>query len=250
MKTLLIASLILTDLAQAKPISVHAVDVSPGEETLILLSNGRVLRENTATPSLVPGDKYTAASGDIPLRGLDPGYEYEPTVLESLSRAEDLFREMRYNPRESQCFNRAMVWNFEWFRNHQVNSMKTWLFFTTKYIREFKFDWWFHVAPSVKVQEGERVRDRVLDRKYARGPLLTKNWTDIFIRNHTPCRVIKTYSDYANYPESAYCYVMRTSMYDYQPLDLELLDAYDIPRHNFFEPDLRAAYKDAMDENL
>lgn len=70
--------------------------------------------------------------------------EYTPTTIKTLSLARRYFAESRYNPKESQCFNRAMIWTYEWWKNHEIRSNKIFLFFTRSYIRKFNFEWWFH----------------------------------------------------------------------------------------------------------
>jgi hypothetical protein len=167
-----------------------------------------------------------------------------------MNLARQYFQEARYKSKESQCFNRAHVWSYEWFTKHQLLSNKTWIFFTRKYIRKFAFEWWFHVAPSVVVMENERPMHKVMDIKYGRQPLDLKRWTDIFMRNDAVCPIVKTYSDFANYPETGWCYTMRTSMFYYQPFDVEVLETWGTTKANWYEPEIKQAFKDALDEEL
>lgn len=89
---------------------------------------------------------------------------YTPTIIESVEVAKGYFRESRYVSKDSQCYNRAHIWSYEWFLKHNVNSNKTWIFFTRRYIRKFKFEWWFHVAPSVAVRESDGViREKLME---------------------------------------------------------------------------------------
>jgi hypothetical protein len=171
-----------------------------------------------------------------------------PSILAGLEEAQKIFQEASYKKKESQCYNRAHVWSYEWFKHHEIYSQKTWLFFTRKYIRKFKFDWWFHVAPSVVVNENEIPRHRIMDVKYSKGPIESKRWTDIFMRNKASCPLIKTYSEYANYPESGWCFLMRTSMFYYQPFDMEMLETWGTKRINWYGPELRQAFDDALEE--
>ncbi len=175
---------------------------------------------------------------------------YPPTIIPDMNLARQYFQEARYKSKESQCFNRAHVWSYEWFTKHQLLSNKTWIFFTRKYIRKFAFEWWFHVAPSVVVVENERPMHKVMDIKYGRQPLDLKRWTDIFMRNDAVCPMVKTYSDYANYPETGWCYTMRTSMFYYQPFDVEVLETWGTTKANWYEPEIKQAFKDALDEEL
>lgn len=176
---------------------------------------------------------------------------YTPSVIPGMDVAKEFFREARYLNKESQCYNRAHVWSYEWFLNQNINSNKTWVFFTRRYIRKFKFEWWFHVSPSVAVLEVDGiVREKIMDVKYARGPIPLKQWTDIFMRDDAHCPQVKTYSDYANYPESGSCYTMRTSMFYYQPFDIETKETWGTVKANWFESEIKQAYLEAFDEEI
>jgi hypothetical protein len=195
------------------------------------------------TVELLPSKEITIKS-----RGLMSDEMYEPTVVENMTLARNYFSQARYKEKESQCFNRATVWSYEWFAKNNIYSNKTWLFFSRKFIQKYKFDWWFHVAPSIKVLEEDRVKHKVMDIKYARGPLDLKKWTDIFIRNKASCPVVENYSDYANYPESSWCFVMRTSMFYYQPIDIEMRELSGALKGNWYPEELTEAYLEALDE--
>jgi hypothetical protein len=176
--------------------------------------------------------------------------EYTPTVLENLELAKTYFHESHYVNKESQCYNRAHIWSYEWFLKHHINSNKTWLFFTRRYIRKFKFNWWFHVSPSVAVQDGGVVREKIMDVKYARGPLSLKQWTDIFLQDDANCPVVKTYSEYANFPESGSCFTMRSSMFYYQPFDIESKETWGTQKSNWYDDEIKAAYLEAFDQEI
>lgn len=176
---------------------------------------------------------------------------YQPSILKSFEDAKSLFRDARANPRqESQCFNRAHVWTYDWRINKNLYTSKIWLFFTRQYIRKYKFDWWFHVAPLVHVVQDGSVKERILDMKYAKGPLKLKTWTDIFMRDNAHCRVVNKYTDQADYPESGSCFVMKSSMYYYQPLDLELLEITGEERTRWIKDEVKQAYLDAFEVTL
>ena len=177
--------------------------------------------------------------------------DYLPTVVDSVELAKTYFRESRYVAKDSQCYNRAHIWSYEWFLKHNVNSNKTWIFFTRRYIRKFKFEWWFHVAPSVAVRESDgTVSEKLMDVKYARGPINLKQWTDIFMRDDANCPMVKTYSDYANYPESGSCFTMRSSMFYYQPFDIESKETWGTSKSNWYDTEIKAAYQEAFNEEL
>lgn len=182
---------------------------------------------------------------------LDEEVPYQPSILKNLDQARSFFYEARTNAREeSQCFNRAHVWAYEWRIKHNLYSSKAWIFFTRKFIRKYKFEWWFHVAPIVHVIVNNEVKERVMDIKYARGPLNLKQWTDIFLRDKAHCPVVKKYTDHANYPESGSCFLMKSNMYYYQPVDLEQKEISGVEKIRWIESEVRHAFKDAFDATL
>ncbi len=172
---------------------------------------------------------------------------YAPTIIENIDLALNYFHEAKYVEKESQCYNRAHIWAYEWFTKYSIYSMKTWIFFTRRYIRKYKFDWWFHVSPSVRLIHNGMQKDMVMDVKYARGPLDLKNWTNIFMRDDAACPVVEKYSDQANYPEWGSCFVMKSSMYYYQPSDLEALENFNLERTTWIPSEVVEAYREAFD---
>ena len=244
----------------------------PQEELLILLKSGHVTRLKSHDPKLIDSlkialkkkswlkfqlnerselDHFELVQEKVfkPLNFDSPDEEiYEPTVIENMDLARKYFQEARYKEKESQCYNRAQIWTYEWFAKNLIYSNKTWLFFTRKYIRKYKFDWWFHVSPSVKVIEDGVLREKIMDAKYARGPLDLKNWTDIFLKNNANCPLVGTYSDYANYPETGWCFTMRSSMFYYQPFDLEMKETWGSLKSNWIPEEIKQAYLEAFDE--
>jgi hypothetical protein len=175
---------------------------------------------------------------------------YTPTTIKNLSLARRYHAEARYNPKESQCFNRAMVWSYEWWKNHEIRSNKIFIFFTRSYIRKFNFEWWFHVAPYVHVLKEGKVVERVMDIKYTSGPLQIPSWTNIFMKNNASCPVISKYSDYADFPYEGDCYIQRTHMFTYQPADLQMYEAWGYSKSNFNFNEVKAAYLEAFDEDF
>lgn len=172
--------------------------------------------------------------------------EYVPTTIDSMATAKQLFREGRHSPKDSQCFNRALVWTYEWWRKHSLRSQKILIFFTRNYIRRYDFEWWFHIAPYVHVMENGAVVERVMDVKYTRGPIPFRKWTDIFMKQDTECPVITKYSEYADYPYTGECYIMRTHMYTYQPADLQMYDAWNYKKESFVMQEVQGAYLEAF----
>ena len=176
--------------------------------------------------------------------------EYVPTTIKDMDTAKKYFKEARYNPKDSQCFNRAMVWSYEWWRKHSLKSNKILIFFTRTYIRRYNFEWWFHIAPYVHIKDGDKVVERVMDVKYGRGPLEFGKWTNLFMRNDAPCPMIKKYSEYADYPYTGECYIIRTHMYTYQPADLQMYDSWGYVKEKFNMDEVRGAYLEAFDERI
>ena len=250
----------LTVLAQEN--SVVDVDFGNGrEDVLVFHRSGKLSRvspENIASirelqkiRSRLPVDVSLAknfqseALSFAPLQGTD----YVPSVLNSFDEVRSLFFEMRPSPvLHSECWQQAHVWAYEWRVKHNLFTSKAWIFFTRKYIRENPdLTWWFHVAPLVHVKIDGVIKERVLDRKYTNGPLSIKKWTDTFIRNREHCRLVDTYSDHANYQDSAACFLQKSSMYYLQPIDLELLEKFDTTRDSWVEAEIRTAYTQAFE---
>jgi hypothetical protein len=176
---------------------------------------------------------------------------YHPSILKDMHHARAFFYEARTDAREeSQCFNRAHVWAYEWRKTKNLYSSKTWIFFTRKFIRKYKFEWWFHVAPTVHVVIDGEVKERIMDIKYARGPLSLKNWTNIFMRDQADCPVVNKYTDQANYPESGSCFIMKSNMYFYQPVDLEKEELTGVIKSRWVETEVRQAYLEAYETEL
>lgn len=173
--------------------------------------------------------------------------DYEPTVMASEEDAKKLFSGLRRGARSwSQCYNRAHIWSYESKLNHSVNTMKVFIFYTRKYIREYDFDWWFHVSPFTYVAAAESREERVLDYRFSKSPLSMKKWTDLFMRNRVECTPISNYSEYENNQEKAYCYLQRASMFYYQPLDLEALENSGKTKTDWVKWEVKNAYRNGF----
>ena len=257
---------------------IHDIDVGMGQDVpLIFLTSGHVVSypfgKKTEMDQLREGlqkklwflftinekreiieiqeDSSPSIQNDAPEKSINFSETFSPSILKSMDEAQTVFTEARRNARqESQCFNRAHVWSYEWRTKRNLYSSKAWVFFTRKYIRKYKFEWWFHVAPMVHVVHDGEVKERVMDIKYSKGPLKLKQWTDIFMRDSAHCRVVDKYSDQANFPESGSCFVMKSSMYYYQPIDLELLEVLGQEKTKWLEPEVRHAFMDAFQVTL
>ena len=256
---------------------IHDIDMGQvNEEPLIFLTTGQVVTYPVADKSMMNRLKDAIKSKswfvltlntereiinlkEIPsppsipalkMLGMD-NEVFNPSILKDLDQARSFFYDAKTNHKEeSQCFNRAHVWAYEWRTTRNMYSSKAWLFFTRQFIRKYKFEWWFHVAPMVHVVINNEVKERVMDIKYAKGPLKLKQWTDIFMRDNADCPVVEKYSDHANYPESGSCFLMKSSMYYYQPVDLEQLELTGIGKSRWLAPEVKHAYLEAFDITL
>lgn len=167
---------------------------------------------------------------------------FDPSVV-SMSQAKTMFGKMRRDyQKESQCYNRAHIWAFEENRRSGTNFMKVFVFYTRKYIRDYNFYWWFHAIPAVYV--GSELI--TLDRRYARGPLSMKPWTDIFVRSRRACPVITKYSQYENNQQTEHCYLHYATQYFWQPRDLARLERTGYSKTKFITSEVNHAYWEAF----
>jgi hypothetical protein len=230
---------------------IHSVHFGTSkEDALIFYSNGSVAHVPAAKKHLLTSSisekqkKFFTPNTHSFSRDQAP---YSPSLLESALEAEKLFQGMRADfDEKSQCYNRSHVWAYEWRTEKNLFTSKAWLFFTPQYIRKYKFDWWFHVAPYVHIFSNNVVKERLMDKKYARSPLKLKDWTDIFIKDKSHCPVVNDYSEYADYPESSPCYVMKSSMYYYRPLDLEEKELTEKIKQRWVGSEVVEAYRDGF----
>lgn len=256
---------------------IHDIDMGgPGDEPLIYLTTGQVVsfpsaeisqmtvlkeaitsrkwflikinsqREITSYEMTLP-EMQTSFSPKSSFKNKMMTEEFSPSILKNLDAARSFFYDARTDAnKDSQCYNRAHVWSYEWRTKRNLYSSKAWVFFTRRFIRKYKFEWWFHVAPMVHVVIDHKVKERVMDIKYARGPLSLKQWTNIFMRDNADCPVVDKYTDQANFPESGSCFLMKSSMYYYQPVDLEQLEITGIPKTMWLEGEVKHAYTEAF----
>jgi hypothetical protein len=259
--------------------TIYDIDYAthPAEKHLILLNSGHVARlgpqksliQNRIHQAFRSGSEIEISLGQdntiIDLKILESNQtksmerisslpltndQYIPTTVESLEKARKYFRQARYNPKDSQCFNRAMVWSYEWWRRNSLRSQKILIYFTRSYIRRYNFEWWFHIAPYIHVMDDGQVLERVMDIKYSRNPIEFRQWTNIFMRNNAECKVILKFSDYADFPYTGDCYIQRTNMYTYQPADLQMNEAWGYTKDRFNMKEVRQAYLEAFDESI
>lgn len=275
----LAAWLVSLPLLAATSVTTQVYDIDYGkgnQETLVLLNSGQVAKVPSTKSDILgrltqknslnqtftftlDDDRYIIGlnEADAPvMTPIEPSEvssqknTFIPTTVESMAVLKRYFSQARYNPKDSQCFNRAMVWSYEWWRNHSLKSNKVLIFFTRTYIRRYNFEWWFHIAPYVHVMDQGKVVERVLDVKYSSGPRTFKQWTDIFMNKDPECPIIQKFSEYADNPYTGDCYLIRTHMYTYQPADLQMYEAWGYEKNNFLMNEVRGAYLEAYDEVL
>lgn len=258
---------------------IHDIDygANPNDEILILLTSGDVVKlhhshellDGKFKKSLSKKNWYTFSidhkrfvksakeassilqkENENEFHFSEASSNYVPTTVKDMATAQRYHNEARYNPKDSQCFNRAMVWSYEWWLKHSLKSNKILIYFSRTYIRKYDFEWWFHIAPYLHVMENGKVVERVMDIKYTSRPLEFQKWANIFLRNDAPCPVITKYSDYADFPYTGDCFFQRTNMYTYQPADLQMNEAWGYEKNNFRIEEVRGAYLEAFNEKI
>lgn len=182
---------------------------------------------------------------DAPAVVRDPLANYSLTTLNSMSEANRYFSTMKTQTKwRSQCYNRAHVWSYEMKTDYRVNSGKMWIFFSAKYIKDYDYKWWFHVAPYVEVAgEAEPV---VLDREFSRRPQRLTTWKNVYMKNNARCLHTQNYTTYEDNKWSEWCFIMKSSMYYWQPFNLENLDKEGTAKRGFVTSELKRAYSNAM----
>jgi len=175
---------------------------------------------------LAPSEAVKYVDGFDAAEAPAPAQEYAPTVFQSEQEISSLFAslENRFKKR-SQCYQRAHTWAYGMWNGRGIRSMKVFLFFTRKYIREYNYHWWFHVSPFVYIASANGyAEERTVDRTLTNQPLSMKNWTDTFVYSRTECPTVMTYSEYRDNQEASHCYLRKVPMYLYQPMHVESAD--------------------------
>jgi hypothetical protein len=266
--TLFLISTFQSALAVRFSSSIHTIDYGKKiEPNLIKFDNGRVGYVDSANVDLLRALSESRAANEnieivldnkynvLSAQSLSPVEEnnnhngrnnfanYEPTIVKDYNAAARILKNMRRDyTNDGQCFNRAHIWAYEEFQRSGLNSMKLFLFFTNRYIRNYRFHWWFHVTPMVYVGNIQRT----LDRRYTSAPNRTKPWSDIFIKSKRTCPTVKLFNSYANNQEKQDCYLLPASMYYVIPRDVEKRDLTGIEKEQFNQRDIEKAYKDAF----
>lgn len=215
---------------------------------LVDLSLNKILgmRENISKINMANTPLEIEEEGAFDTEIPTPLDNYELTSIWNMDDANKLFRSQRTRTRRrSQCYNRAHVWTYE-LKKRGVNSGKVWLFFTKRYIKEYKYKWWFHVAPYITVKGEEE--ETVMDREFTRTPKTLTDWKNIFMKNNAPCPTVEYYSDYRDHfwNGSKFCYFIKSSMYYWQPFDIEKLEQGEAQRTEWNKNQLEQAYRNAI----
>ncbi len=271
------ALLSLTARAAVTTTRVISVDAPRGEsEALLMLEDeGRVLRADARDDELMAALKDSAENGDVlrlsydletgavlaaqsvardaesaPLeRGEEKVADFrdEITVLPSPEAAHELNMSLdRATKWRSQCYNRAHGWAFDMWNRRRVVTGKMFIFFSARYIRDYKYDWWFHVAPYVYVDVNGQKVEYILDREYMQVPRTRRGWTDYFMYNDAECREVSVYSHYRQNQNSAWCFLMPKSMYFRQPLDIRAEEETGAVKTQFNYGEVRASRRQAF----
>lgn len=204
----------------------------------LVLDNRSTLISVRVTDPIVSNEEFSLA----PNRN-EP---YRPTVVTSTGARNIFIRMRRDYKSEGQCFNRAHIWTYEEHQRNKTNLNKVFLFFTSLYIRTYRFGWWFHVTPMAYVGGTTSSSWRMLDRRYTSGPLLSKTWTDVFIKSKKTCKIVTKYSSYRENQRSQHCYLIQAPMYYVVPSDLARLEETGEERLTYEEVEVEHAYWDAF----
>jgi hypothetical protein len=171
---------------------------------------------------------------------------YDPSIVTS-SEASAAFGNMRRNyQNNSQCYNRAHIWTYEEFQKTGMKTGKLFLFFTSKYIRNYRYKWWFHVTPFAYVGGLSQSNWRTMDRRYTKGLLSTKTWTNVFMLNDALCPVAEKYSDYRQHQQEEDCYLIPRSMYFWQPYDIQREENTGYIKTQYYNSEVNHAYWEAF----
>ena len=251
---------------------IHSIDHGKnGEKHLVMFTDGHTGFVESASKPLIEAVEESLQNGDtveitldrhlnlrsiqivVPERDeprvpINPGemISYEPSVI-SMSTAMTVFRNMRRDyQNQSQCYNRAHIWTYEEFQRSALKSNKLFLFFTSRYIRKYNYKWWFHVTPMVLVGGTSESHFRTLDRRYTKGPLTTKTWTNVFMLNNALCPIVYAYSRYRNHQQEKDCYLIPTSMYFWQPRDIQRKENTGYEKTQYYTSETNHAYWEAF----
>lgn len=274
MKMLIVFCLMLSVSAQAQTLvsTIHSIEVDPsGRDHFIKLDSGEVVfidDMQTVTDIKISAQdakkiefhldqndqvvSWNAVAEDFNLTtnisevaNYTVSPDFKPSVVRGEATVASMFATMRTDTkRRAECFHRAYIWAHEEYKRSGRLLTKHFLFFTRKYIRENRYKWWFHVAPSALfVNEMGKEEFLVLDRSYGKKALTVKEWTDLFISTKRSCPVVYKYSHYNNHQEVEDCYLIPSPTYYLQPLDIENFEKTGVEKKSFQPGDLNVSYR-------
>lgn len=245
--------------------TIHSIEESQkrGEDHLVFFTDGRVIFINAEEKSSLEALKQSLKNQET--LEVERDKKNRPLSIQSvpplLNKADDhsiliedgekndlmlssqsIFNSMRRGwQNESQCYNRAHVWAYEASKKG-INMMKLFLFFTRRYIRNYNYGWWFHVTPAL--QNGGSWL--TMDRRYTRGPLSVRTWTNIFVHSRRACPVVYKYTQYSNNQESQDCYLIPTTKYFWQPRDILSYERTGRQKTSFISWEVNWSYEEAF----
>lgn len=174
-----------------------------------------------------------------------PEDPFKPAVIKDYKTLQTIFKRMRKDyTKKGECYSRAHVWAYEEHKKSGLNLMKNFMFFTERYIRKYKFHWWFHVTPMMYWENF--TKPRTLDRRYTSGPRQTKTWSDVFVKSKRTCKKISKFDDFWLNQSKQDCYHIHTSMYYVIPRDIEKRDLTGKEKTAFSEKEIRRAYNNGF----
>jgi hypothetical protein len=119
---------------------------------------------------------YNWSTDDIALKGVT-----KEKLFTSMDR--DLVKLV-----DSICSNRALLWLYDFKRQHNIDGSKIFLFYTGKTGEAGAKTWWYHVSPIIVEHGTEWVMDAGFSRNI-RKPLLVNDWLKTFTGS-TNCKEI------------------------------------------------------------
>jgi hypothetical protein len=228
--------------------SIHSYSLGhDGEEHLLMLGSGRVAfidpLDDFHLDEFTPGKmveldldkRHTVRSITSLPEDIEELHESEyetmerysqaPTILSSEDNVARVFRSLNRSwYQETECSDRAHIWAYEEWVKRRLVSRKAFLFFTNTYIRTYRWNWWFHVAPYTLVNTENGVEERVLDPRYLSTQVSMRNWTDFFVSSERPCPEA-TYRYYQNNRNGReHCILVKADMYYRLPLHVRGLE--------------------------
>jgi hypothetical protein len=174
---------------------------------------------------------------------------YTPTIYPNYKDASKALKKMnKHWNDDSQCYDRSHIWSFEEAQKGRF-LQKVFMFFSDSYISRYRFGWWFHTAPYALVRFNGEVLEFVMDKYFNKYPIQFKLWTDMFMKNDAQCKVVEKYSGYFNHPGEDDCYLIKSSMYFWQPIDLDAYERSGVEKTKFIDWEIKHAYDNGFNDD-